>query len=203
MLEVVADLVGVSAGAVEQELEAVGVACPPCFGIPKSPVHCRLAAGRCVGPTTRSEPSPVGRHRPHRRAAFGIDSAHVRVKKGANTQVRAPWTKASRPRQRDERPLQPCAAEEEPRGMLWCLRLDVPFPLCRVTPTRPGPVEGRCGPFRVIAGCQAQMRQSRAAWLFLLRAGVGRPRLLYCSIIAPGDTLTFEAATGKRHQCRP
>ncbi|OQD56200.1 IS5 family transposase [Streptomyces phaeoluteigriseus] len=73
-------------------------ALPPCFGASKSTVHRRFAIWSRAGVWGRlhqkvlqllDEEGLVDLSR------AVLDSAHVRAKKGANTQVRAPWTGAS------------------------------------------------------------------------------------------------------------
>ncbi|GGU63746.1 hypothetical protein GCM10010274_60660 [Streptomyces lavendofoliae] len=74
-------------------------ALPPCFGISKSTAHRRFVIWSRAGVWGRPHEDIV-----HRLDDAGLidvsrvvlDSAHVRAEKGANTQVRAPWTGASR-----------------------------------------------------------------------------------------------------------
>lgn len=70
-------------------------ALPPCFGASKSTVHRRFLIWSCAGVWERSHQAVLDRL-----AGDGLldvsrvvlDSAHVRAKKGANTQVLRPWT---------------------------------------------------------------------------------------------------------------
>ena len=72
---------------------------PPCFGISKSTVHRRFLIWSRAGVWGRLHEAVL-----HRLDDAGLlnvsrvilDTAHVRAKKGASTQVRAPWTGASR-----------------------------------------------------------------------------------------------------------
>ncbi|MGW0365910.1 transposase, partial [Streptomyces sp. NPDC002990] len=74
-------------------------ALPPCFGISKSTAHRRFLIWSRAGVWGRLHEEIL-----HRLDDAGLldlsravlDSAHVRAKKGANSQVRAPWTGASR-----------------------------------------------------------------------------------------------------------
>ncbi|MFJ2277198.1 IS5 family transposase [Streptomyces sp. NPDC087866] len=74
-------------------------ALPPCFGISKSTAHRRFLIWSRAGVWGRLHEEIL-----HRLADAGLldlsrvvlDSAHVRAKMGANSQVRAPWTEASR-----------------------------------------------------------------------------------------------------------
>lgn len=79
-----------------------GCACrqlPPCFGISKSTAHRRFLIWSRAGVWGRLHEAVL-----HRLDDVGLvdvtrvvlDTAHVRARKGANTQVRAPWTRASR-----------------------------------------------------------------------------------------------------------
>ncbi len=70
-------------------------ALPPCFGISKSTAHRRFLIWSRAGVWGRLHEEIL-----HRMDDAGLldlsravlDSAHVRAKKGANSQVRAPWT---------------------------------------------------------------------------------------------------------------
>lgn len=72
---------------------------PRCFGISKSTAHRRFLIWSRAGVWGRFHEAVL-----HRLDDAGLidvtrvvlDTAHVRAKKGANTQVRAPWTEASR-----------------------------------------------------------------------------------------------------------
>ncbi|GAA2774048.1 hypothetical protein GCM10010440_75950 [Kitasatospora cinereorecta] len=74
-------------------------ALPPCFGISKSTAHRRFLIWSRAGVWGRLHEEVL-----HRLDDAGLldvsrvvlDSAHVRAKKGANSQVRAPWTGANR-----------------------------------------------------------------------------------------------------------
>ncbi|GHA18692.1 hypothetical protein GCM10010389_65720 [Streptomyces echinoruber] len=74
-------------------------ALPPCFGVSKSTAHRRFLIWSRAGVWARLHEAVL-----HRLDDAGLidvtrvvlDTAHVRAKKGANTQVRAPWTEASR-----------------------------------------------------------------------------------------------------------
>lgn len=74
-------------------------ALPPCFGISKSTAHRRFLIWSRAGVWGRLHEAVL-----HRLDDAGLidvtrvvlDTAHVRAKKGANTQVRAPWTGAGR-----------------------------------------------------------------------------------------------------------
>ncbi|GFE06480.1 hypothetical protein Scani_27480 [Streptomyces caniferus] len=72
---------------------------PPCFGISKSTAHRRFLIWSRAGVWGRLHEAVL-----HRLDDTGLidvtrvvlDTAHVRAKKGVNTQARAPWTGASR-----------------------------------------------------------------------------------------------------------
>ena len=74
-------------------------ALPPCFGISKSTAHRRFMIWSRAGVWGRLHEAVL-----HHLDDAGLvdvsrvvlDSAHVRAKKGANTQVRVPWTEVSR-----------------------------------------------------------------------------------------------------------
>lgn len=74
-------------------------ALPPCFGISKSTAHRRFLIWSRAGVWGRLHEEIL-----HRLDDAGLldlsravlDSAHVRAKKGANSQARAPWTGANR-----------------------------------------------------------------------------------------------------------
>lgn len=74
-------------------------ALPPCFGISKSTAHRRFLIWSRAGVWGRLHEAVL-----HQLDDAGLidvtrvvlDTAHVRAKKGANTQVRAPWTAGNR-----------------------------------------------------------------------------------------------------------
>ncbi|WP_432758535.1 transposase [Streptomyces virginiae] len=74
-------------------------ALPPCFGISKSTAHRRFLIWSRAGVWGRLHEEIL--HRLHDAGLLELsravlDSAHVRAANGANSQVRAPWTGASR-----------------------------------------------------------------------------------------------------------
>lgn len=74
-------------------------ALPPCFGASKSTVHRRFAIWARAGVWARLHRAVVSRMSEAGLIDLSrvvLDTAHVRAKKGANIQVRAPWTGVSR-----------------------------------------------------------------------------------------------------------
>lgn len=74
-------------------------ALPPCFGISKSTAHRRFLIWSRAGVWGRLHESTLHRLDDAQLLDLSravLDSAHVRAKKGASSQVRAPWTGASR-----------------------------------------------------------------------------------------------------------
>ncbi|GAA3485622.1 hypothetical protein GCM10018966_101550 [Streptomyces yanii] len=69
---------------------------PPCFGISKSTVHRRFLIWSRAGVWGRLHEAVLHRLDNAGLLDVSLDTAHVRAKKGANTQARAPWTGASR-----------------------------------------------------------------------------------------------------------
>lgn len=73
-------------------------ALPPCFGISKSTAHRRFLIWARAGVWGRLHEAVLDRIDECGLLDLSrvvLDSAHVRAKKGANLQVRAPWTEAS------------------------------------------------------------------------------------------------------------
>ena len=73
-------------------------ALPPCFGASKSTVHRRFLSWSRAGVWARLHQAVLDKLAEKDLLDLSrvvLDSAHVRAKKGANTQVRAPWTGAS------------------------------------------------------------------------------------------------------------
>ena len=71
---------------------------PPCFGISKSTAHRRFLIWSRAGVWARLHQAVLDKLAEKDLLDLSrvvLDSAHVRAKKGANTQVRAPWTAAS------------------------------------------------------------------------------------------------------------
>ena len=74
-------------------------ALPPCFGISKSTVHRRFVLWSRAGVGGRLHQAVLDKLAAKDLLDLSrvvLDTAHVRAKKGANTQVRAPWTGAGR-----------------------------------------------------------------------------------------------------------
>ncbi|GAA2974285.1 hypothetical protein GCM10010446_68230 [Streptomyces enissocaesilis] len=74
-------------------------ALPPCFGASKSTVHRRFLIWSRAGVWGRLHQKVLELLDGHGLVDLSravLNSAHVRAKKGANLQVRAPWTEASR-----------------------------------------------------------------------------------------------------------
>ncbi|WJY36141.1 transposase [Streptomyces sp. P9-2B-2] len=74
-------------------------ALPPCFGASKSTVHRRFVIWSRAGVSGRLHqevPQILDEQGLVDLSRAVLDSAHLRAKKGANSQVRAPWTGASR-----------------------------------------------------------------------------------------------------------
>lgn len=72
---------------------------PPCFGISKSTAHRRFLIWSRAGVWARLHQAVLDKLAEEDLLDLSrvvLDSAHVRAKKGANTQVRAPWTGANR-----------------------------------------------------------------------------------------------------------
>jgi transposase len=73
-------------------------ALPPCFGISKSTAHRRFVIWSRAGVWGRLHEAVIDRIDECGLLDLSrvvLDSAHVRAKKGANSQVRAPWTEVS------------------------------------------------------------------------------------------------------------
>ena len=76
-------------------------ALPPCFGAARSTVHRRFTIWARAGVFARLHREILERMRESGLLDLSrvlLDSAHIRAKKGANTQVRAPWTGVNRVR---------------------------------------------------------------------------------------------------------
>lgn len=74
-------------------------ALPPCFGASKSTVHRRFVIWARAGVWARLHRAVLDRMGEAGLLDVSrvlLDTAHVRAKRGANTQVRAPWTGVSR-----------------------------------------------------------------------------------------------------------
>ncbi|GAA3850627.1 hypothetical protein GCM10022227_04730 [Streptomyces sedi] len=72
---------------------------PPCFGISKSTAHRRFLIWSRAGVWGRLHRAVLDELAAHDLIDLSrvvLDSAHVRAKKGANIQVRVPWTGVSR-----------------------------------------------------------------------------------------------------------